>query len=158
MPVCDEELQHCLESAKTEESLRSCPLLSLTDGYAFDLYQGIYCILTNKVLIRKQKENTYMKEYPALVRSANKYTAEAWEHLYLTTHENFGRTLCKIEPNEKVGKGCLEDNMKPTALLFEVHNYCENKCKVVEIKDFFHTGEIRKTVNCSNKKKRRIKR
>ena len=103
-PVCDEDLQRYLESAKTEESLRSCPLLSLTDGYAFDLYQGTYCILTNKVLIRKQKEDTYMKEYPEFIKIANKYTAEAWEHLYFTTHSSYGRVPCKIEPNEKVGK------------------------------------------------------
>ena len=148
IPVCDEESQRYLESAKTEESMHSCPLLSLTDGYGYNLIDGTYCKLTNEVLLRKQKEETYMKHYPEFIKIANSYTPEAWRYLYLTSHQDFGRELCPLESNGIINKDCLEDNIKPTELKFEVDNYCEKRCKVVEIVDFLKTGEVKKVVDC----------
>lgn len=46
-------------------------IVSLTDGYAFDIKDKTYCYGSPE-LLEYQKKTTYMKEYPTLISIAKK--------------------------------------------------------------------------------------
>ena len=47
-------------------------LVSLADGFAFELEKGSYCRLTHEDLIAAQKNQTHMSDYPEIIKSVNK--------------------------------------------------------------------------------------
>ena len=90
-----------------------------------------------------------MQHYPVYIKKANSFTDEEWERLYFTNGKTYGRTPCKIEHGEKYGNGCSPvDNMKPNNLVFENKGVLCDGCRVLEVKDFFGSGQPRKVVNC----------
>ena len=47
-------------------------LVSLADGFAFELEKGSYCRLTHEDLIAAQMNQTHMSDYPEIIKSVNK--------------------------------------------------------------------------------------
>ena len=140
---CREDLQNELLSTP-----KLSTLISLTDGYAFDLSDGLYCKLSKNELLDIQKKTSYMNEYPEYMKIANSYSDDEWHRLYLTSGQTWGRSLCPLEPNKAINQECLSDNMKPNNLIFERETDFCGKCEIIEIKNYFGSGRSRKVVDC----------
>jgi hypothetical protein len=71
-------------------------IISLTDGYAFDIYNGLYCQIDHKSeLYKYQQKYTYMKDYYILSKKANEnYTTNQWNDRYYHFAGGESRKVC----------------------------------------------------------------
>lgn len=109
-------------------------LVSLVDGYAFDLLAGSYCRVTDPVTLAYQRAHTYMQDYPMLLKYGSLYSVEKWNMAYRNFSGGEGRAPCNgvFGPNTHCDHGEGEDGQKLKAAItssneheyFERENYC----------------------------------
>jgi len=86
--------QYDLEAAHHEYRKSTRQLISITDGYAFEIETGTYCRVTNAHMLMMQKEHTYMKEYTRYIALAKTYSKQLWEESYRNYSGGEGRSAC----------------------------------------------------------------
>ena len=70
-------------------------LVSLTDGYAFDISARSYCRVSHSSMLAHQKKATYMQDYASLVSRANDgYSEEQWWDRYTHVRGDESRFVC----------------------------------------------------------------
>jgi hypothetical protein len=144
VPECDKESQ--------KPAHRNI-LLSLTDGYAYHMNRQTFCKLTDDVMIDAQKRNTYMRDYPRVIKAAASYSEEEWERVYRSADGGFGRSSCTSEQDphrcdrRPIGPDGLEDREPNNDVMMDRENYCET-CTRIQVPNFFDTGETRTVVEC----------
>jgi hypothetical protein len=130
-------------------------LVSLTDGYAYNINTQKLCKLTDADMLEEQIKKTYMKDYPAVIKAANGYSDEEWERVYRSADGGFGRTSCTSD-NDPDHSRCKNDGeVGPDGLLNKYNedvmldraDYCES-CRKIVVQNFFDTGENRTVVEC----------
>lgn len=130
-------------------------ILSLTDGYAFDLDLQTFCTLTSKSSLEHQLKNTYMKDYPTTIVNINKVPHEEWWYNYLSFEGIEGMSSCVKHNCPKNSLSCLQTSTSNAAgekrpcppsgvsprpknseeAFFEVDNLCET-CTSREVDHF----------------------
>jgi hypothetical protein len=108
-------------------------LLSLADGYAFDLEHRTYCKLretSHQELIEQQYQVTYMKSYQRYIDLINQISDNDWLHRYKSFEGGYGRAPCK-EGN----KNCNEDGQRKRVKnkdMYERGDYCQ-QCRRISV-------------------------
>jgi len=74
-------------------------LISLSDGFAFDIDAGSYCRVVDKDLKKIQLSTTYMKDYNKVEAMANSLTKEEWHDRYIHFGGGEGRDVCGHDDN-----------------------------------------------------------
>ena len=76
-------------------------IVSLTDGYAFDVNKGLYCRVTHAHMLKHQLKSTYMKDYAALTARFLGYTEDQWLNRYRHYGGGEGRSkMCGRDDTE----------------------------------------------------------
>jgi len=112
-------------------------IVSLVDGYGFDLLKGEYCRVLDPLVLRHQREHTYMRDYPALIAAGNKYSQHKWDMSYRNFSGGEGRAPChgttkdcdhgEGPDGQKQKEAIKPDNEKE---FFERPDYCETCLRV----------------------------
>lgn len=90
-----------LGASKFERMRTREHVVSLTDGYGYDVEERTFCRLTDQVQINEQRTKTYMKEYPELIRTLDEYSDSEWEDMYRHWDGGEGRSPCGDKIKEK---------------------------------------------------------
>lgn len=94
-------------------------IISIVDGFGFDLRVGAYCRITDPVALKQQHEGTYMKDYPTLIRAGRAYSDERWRGVYRNFSGGEGRAPCqgRVGPGTSCDHGQGQDGQKQKAPL-----------------------------------------
>jgi len=84
-------------------------LVSLTDGYAFDIRARSYCRVSLRSMLDHQKAATYMRDYDSLISRANDgYTEAQWWDRYDHMRADESRMVCgRDDTSENVADSVL---------------------------------------------------
>lgn len=90
----DRDKKRDTRKSKFEKIRSQEHVVSLADGYGYDVEESTFCRFTDTVQLNEQRTKTYMKEYPELMQRMAGYTASEWEALYQHWDGGEGRTPC----------------------------------------------------------------
>lgn len=121
-------------------------LISMTDGYAYDLENSHFCKITNIAMIKWQYEKTYMSQYADYIKIISNYAESEWTKEYRSFDGGDGRTPCALKHNA-CDKGENEAGLElrrplppipedQHAFFFENRENLCDACRKVEVNDF----------------------
>lgn len=80
------------DKKKKKTIIKNPALISLADGYAYDLGTGQYCVV-DETMLAYQEKKSYMKSYDAIIAAVGRYEDGGWEKQYQSviqaTKQNF---------------------------------------------------------------------
>lgn len=142
VPICSgnsEEIDYNDMDVESNENGIIKNVISIVDGYAFDINSNSLCKLVDKDMIHEQIRNTYMNDYPEVIASVSKLNKFKWLDLYHSQGQGDGRHLCKHPSNINTnscdhGEGSdgiayMDRNID---ICFEDKYFCE-QCKIKQV-------------------------
>lgn len=134
-------------------------LISLADGYAYDLRTGSYCAV-DAVTLEYQKNYSYMKSYNAIFKSLKQYEGGGWNKQYQMAiiqprKQNFSCSINEYNNNKQQQQQYCKNGLKifPYETDFEPIDFCNKQCVTVYNEKLVgeRSGK-RLSLNCNNGK------
>ena len=105
--------------------------------------------VTEPSLIKHQRENSYMKDYPPIIEYFNAISPEEYWSRYRKAGSNYGRHM---EGGEIAEDGMVVRKHDREDVVFEDLNLCE-QCRVKEVSEYLGWGGTHKVLDCRTPQK-----
>ena len=141
-------------------------VVSLVDGYGFDLLRGEYCRVLDPEVLRHQREFTYMRDYATLIRAGGTYSQTKWDLAYRNFSGGEGRAPCHgmVGPGTGCDHGEGTDGQKQREAMrpdneheyFERAGYCETCLRLDRPSDRIRVVDCRLDADVLSERERNV--